>query len=43
MKVQVLNSFVHEACVAFAEIQHDLEREEEERINTMQAQDNPEC
>src|SRR5258708_2004388 len=41
MKLQVLNSFVDEACHAFVEIQHELEREEEERITTMQTQDHP--
>jgi hypothetical protein len=39
MKLQVLNSFVDEACHAFVEIQHELEREEEERITTTQTQD----
>ena len=40
LKVQVLDSFVNEACQAFIEIHRDLEREEEERIKAMQAQDN---
>jgi hypothetical protein len=40
MKLQVLNSFVHEACQAFIEVHRNLAREEEERIKTMQAQDN---
>src|SRR6266702_118878 len=40
MKLRMLNSFVHEACHAFVDIQHELEREEEERIKTMQVQDN---
>ncbi len=41
MKLQVLGSFVHEACQAFIEIHRDLMREEEERIKTMQTQENP--
>jgi Family of unknown function (DUF5677) len=39
MKLQVLNSFLGEACQAFIEIHRDLEREEEERIKTRQTQD----
>jgi hypothetical protein len=41
MKVQVLDSFVHEACQAFIEIHRDLMHEEEERIKAMQTQENP--
>ncbi len=41
MKLQVLDSFVREACQAFIEIHRDLMREEEERIKAMQAHDNP--
>lgn len=40
MKLQVLDSFVGEACQAFIEIHRNLEREEEERIKAMQTQDN---
>ena len=40
MKLQVLDSFVREACQAFIEIHRGLMREEEERIRAMQAQDN---
>ena len=41
MKLQVLNSFVQEVCHTFVEIQHDLEREEEERITALQTQGHP--
>ena len=34
MKLQVLDSFVHEACQAFIEIHRDLETEIAEGINT---------
>ncbi len=38
MKLQVLDSFVHEACQAFIEIHLQLKCEEEERIKAMQIQ-----
>lgn len=41
MTLQVLNSFVDEACHAFVEIHQDLMREEEERIKALQTQENP--
>lgn len=41
VKLQVLNSFLGEACQAFIEIHRDLELEEKERIKTMQDQENP--
>jgi hypothetical protein len=40
MQLQVLDSFVHEACDAFIEIHRGLMHEEEERIKAMQSQDN---
>jgi hypothetical protein len=40
MKLQVLDSFVGEACQAFIEIHRNLEREEEERIKAIKTQDN---
>ncbi len=39
MMLHVLDSFVKEACQAFIEVHRNLEREEEERIKTMQAED----
>jgi hypothetical protein len=40
MKLQVLNSFIGEACQAFIEIHLDLEREAGKHIKTMQVENN---
>lgn len=42
MKLKMLDSFVQEACQAFIEIHRNLEREQEECIKAMQAEDQSE-